>query len=434
MNDATPRDRALAARKAAPALIARGPAGRAAILADLAAELEDMSVRTGLLAANREDLDRAAHESVAPARQARLGLAAAKLDGLADGLRQLAAAADRVGAITLRRELDEGLVLTRERCPLGTLGVVFEARPDAVIQIAGLAIKSGNALLLKGGSEARSSNAALVAVIHRVLARHGLDPALVANLERRDDFAALLDLEGVVDLIIARGGASFVHQVMERSKIPVMGHAEGLCHVVLGDTAAPAMAARILVDAKGSYPAACNAVETLLWTPGAGAALDASVAALAAAGVELRGCAATRARHPAMIAATDDDWATEYGALILSIRGVPDLDAALDHIERFGSGHTEAIVTDDAAEAERFLAAVDAASIFHNASTRFADGYRYGLGAEVGISTQKLHARGPVGVDGLLTERWLLRGRGQVSTDYGPGKRAYTHRDLDPEG
>lgn len=434
MNAAETREHAVAARRAAPALIARGAEGRAALLADLAAELSDLSVRAAIAEANQRDLDRAEREAIEPARRARLGLGASKLGGLVDGLRQLAAAPDRVGAITLRRELDDGLVLSRERCPLGALGVVFEARPDAVIQIAGLALKSGNALLLKGGSEARESNRALVAVVHRVLAGHGLDPALVVNLERREDFAALLGLRGVVDLIVARGSTAFVHQVMASTEIPVMGHAEGLCHIFLGESAAPAMAARILVDAKCSYPAACNSVETLLWAPGAGAAVDACVAALAAEGVELRGCPATRARHPEIKAATDDDWSTEYGALILSIRQVDDLAAAFAHVERFGSGHTEAIISDDAAEAERFLAAVDAASVFHNASTRFADGYRYGLGAEVGISTGKLHARGPVGVDGLLSERWLLRGHGQVSTDYGPGKRAYRHRDLDPEG
>jgi glutamate-5-semialdehyde dehydrogenase len=209
-----------------------------------------------------------------------------------------------------------------------------------------------------------------------------------------------------------------------------MAHADGICHLVLGAAADPAMAARLAVDAKCSYPAACNAVETLLWDAAAGAALDACVEALAEAGVELRACAATRARHPALAAASDADWDTEYGAPILSIRRVADLDAALAHVAAHGSRHTEAIVTADPVAAERFLAEVDAACVFHNASTRFADGYRFGLGAEVGVSTDKLHARGPVGVEGLLTYRWLLRGAGAASTDYGSAGRRFTHRDL----
>ena len=209
-----------------------------------------------------------------------------------------------------------------------------------------------------------------------------------------------------------------------------MAHADGICHAYVHSAADPARAAALLVDSKCSYPAACNAVETLLWDVGAGSALDACVQALTREGVELRGCAATRARHPQMQAATDADWDTEYGAPILSIKQVADLEQALLHIQQHGSGHTEAIVTEDANAAGHFLAEVDAACVFHNASTRFSDGFRFGLGAEVGISTDKLHARGPVGVPGLLTYRWLLRGQGQVTSAYGPGGRAFSHRDL----
>jgi glutamate-5-semialdehyde dehydrogenase len=424
------REAAIGARAAAPTLTALGADARGALLRDVAAALEDPQTRAGLLAANREDLDRAAREDLPEVKRARLALTESKLDGLADGLRQLAAAPELLGAPTLRRELADGLVLERVPCPLGVLGIVFEARPDAVPQIAGLALKSGNGLLLKGGSEALESNRALVAVLHRVLAAHDLPTAAIALLERREDFSALLALDDLVDLIVARGSTPFVEHVMKSTAIPVMGHAEGLCHVLLHPPSDPAAAAKILVDAKCSYPAACNAVETLLWIPGAEAALDASVAALREAGVELRGCPATRARFREMAAATDEDWATEYGAKILSIRQVAELDAALEHIATYGSRHTEAILTADAAAAERFVARIDAASVFINASTRFADGYRYGLGAEVGISTGKLHARGPVGVDGLLTYRWVLRGSGQAASDYGPGKRPYKHRDL----
>jgi len=321
-------------------------------------------------------------------------------------------------------------VLERVACPLGVLGVVFESRPDAFVQIAALAIRSGNAALLKGGSEALESNRALAALVGEALTAEGLDPAAVTLLEGREDFAALLALEGVVDLVIARGGSAFIAHVRETSKIPVMAHDAGVCHVYFDRAADPAMGARIVVDAKTSYPSACNAVETLLWHTDASAALDAAVEALRVAGVELRGDEATRVRHPWMRVATAADWDTEYGACVLSIRRVGDLDEALEHIARHGTRHTEAIVTDDRAAAERFLAGVDAAAVFHNASTRFCDGFRFGLGAEVGISTDKIGPRGPVGVEGLLTYRWLLRGTGQASTDYGPGKRSFTHRDL----
>jgi glutamate-5-semialdehyde dehydrogenase len=250
------------------------------------------------------------------------------------------------------------------------------------------------------------------------------------RLEGRADDAAVLGLEGIVDLIVARGGTEFILHVQRSTNIPVAAHAAGICHLYIHRAADAAVAARLAVDSKTSYPAACNAVETLLWDQGAEAALAATVKALRAAGVELRGCEATRALHPEMAAATEADWDTEYGALVLSVRRVRDIDEALGHIARHGSRHTEAIVTTDAGAAERFLAAVDAAGVYHNASTRFADGYRYGLGAEVGISTDKIGARGPVGVDGLLTYRWLLRGGGHVTTDYGPGGKSFKHRDL----
>jgi glutamate-5-semialdehyde dehydrogenase len=257
----------------------------------------------------------------------------------------------------------------------------------------------------------------------------------VLLLEERAEVDALLEMDDVVDLMIARGSASFIHHVRGKSRIPVMAHADGICHLHLHAAADPERATRVAVDSKISYPAACNALETLLWEEGAQAALLACLKALAAAGVELRGCEQTRrlagaGTTVAIKPASEDDWDTEYGALILSIKKVADLDGALAHIEEHGSRHTEAIVTEDAAAAARFLAEVDAACVFHNASTRFADGYRFGLGAEVGISTDKLHARGPVGVQGLLTYRWLLSGSGQATADYGPDKRPFRYREL----
>jgi glutamate-5-semialdehyde dehydrogenase len=428
------RDLARAARTACHPLAALAGPARSALLRDLAAALRDPAARAAVFAANADDraaaADLQARGELDPARLARLGLDAAKLDGVCHGIDQLAAAPELLGRPLVRRELDRGLVLEQVPAPLGVLAVVFEARPDAVPQISGLALKSGNAVILKGGREALRTNRALVAAIHPVLAAHGQDPACVTLLEQREDLDDLLAHHDLIDLVIARGGKAFVHHVQAHTRIPVMGHAEGLCHLYVHRSADPAMAAGIAVDAKCGYPAACNAIETLLWDHDAGPALDACVAALLAAGVELRGCPATRARHPQLVAATEADWDTEYGAKILALRQVPDLDAALAHVAAHGSRHTEAIVAADPAAAERFLAEVDAADVFWNASTRFADGYRFGLGAEVGISTGKLHARGPVGAAGLLTSRWLLRGDGHVAGDYGPGKRPFTHRDL----
>ncbi|HSZ82339.1 MAG TPA: gamma-glutamyl-phosphate reductase, partial [Polyangia bacterium] len=275
------RETALAARAAGGKLARLGGPGRAALLRDLAAALGDATARAAVLAANAEDVVRAKADGVEPALAKRLGIDGKKLDGLIDGLSQLAAMPDLVGRATLRRELDDGLVLERVTCPLGLLGVVFESRPDALVQIVGLAWKSGNAVLLKGGSEATKTNQALIKLVHGVLEKHGLDPRAAFLLAGREDVAAVLDLHGTVDLIVARGSSAFVRYIQDHTRIPVMGHAAGVCHVYLHAAAEPAMAARTIVDAKTTYAAACNAAEALLWDPGAGAALDACVEALA---------------------------------------------------------------------------------------------------------------------------------------------------------
>ena len=425
---------AQAARTAAAALVHAGPDARRAVLGAWANALEDPSVRERILAANATDLA-AAHEQQARGELgaslvARLVLDGGKLDGLAVGLRQLAAMDDPLAQPLLRRELAEGLVLEKVPAPLGMLGIVFESRPDALVQIASLCLKSGNAALLKGGREALATNRALASVLHEVLAAHGLDPAVVTLLEDREAFTAMLALDDLVDLVVARGSSSFVETVRANTKIPVVAHAAGICHVVLDAACDPAVAVPVMIDAKTSYPSACNAVETMLWMPGAEASLDAVIAALRARDVEVRACPATLARFPDATPAQAHDFDTEHGALVLNVAKVEDLDAALAHVARHGSRHTEAVLTRDPKAAARFLAEVDAACVFHDASTRFADGFRFGLGAEVGIATGKLHARGPVGLDGLLTSRWLLRGQGHAASDFGPGKRAYTHRDL----
>ncbi|HEX6202163.1 MAG TPA: glutamate-5-semialdehyde dehydrogenase, partial [Thermoanaerobaculia bacterium] len=325
-----------AAKAAGRGLAALSGEARSALLRGFAAALSDPARRAPVAAANAEDLAAgraaAARGELAPALVDRLGLDEKKIAALVDGLSQLAARPELVNRVLERRELDRGLLLERVSAPLGVVAVVFESRPDALVQIAGLAWKSGNAVALKGGREARRTNRALAALAQEVLAAHGVDPRAVLLLEERAEVAALLELAGKVDLVVARGSSGFVRHVRATSRIPVMAHADGICHLVLGAAAEPAMAARIAVDAKTSYPAACNSIETLLWEPAAAAALDASVAALAAAGVELRACPATRERHPSLAAATDADWDTEHGAPVLSIRQVADLDAALAHV------------------------------------------------------------------------------------------------------
>lgn len=409
-----------------------GPERRAVLLA-MSDALERPDLRGAVLRANAADLEAAEaardRGELAPALFDRLALDERKLEALADGLRQLAGQADPLGRTTIDRELDEGLQLRRVTCPLGVVAAVFEARPDAVPQLVGLAMRSGNAIVLKGGREAGRSNAALVELLRRTLAEQGFDPGAIVLLEDRADVDAVIALDREVDMVVARGSAGFVRHIQANSRIPVLAHADGICHLVLHDSAQPEMAARIALDAKAGYPAACNAIETLLWMPGAEAALDATVHALVERTVELRGCEHTRARHPSITPARDADFGHEFGALVLAVKRVDGLEAALAHIEQHGSRHTEAIVADDEDAAADFLARVDAACVFHNASTRFADGYRFGLGAEVGISTSKLHARGPVGAEGLVTYRWLLRGQGQVAAEYGPGKRRFKHKD-----
>lgn len=423
-----------AVRVAARRLATLSGPERTALLNDFGSALSDPATQRTVLAANAEDMALARDEEkagrLAGALVKRLSLDARKVATTVDGITQLAQMPELVGRTLTHRILDHGLILKRQSAPLGVLGVVFEARPDALVQITSLAWKSGNAVVLKGGREARLSNRALTAVAHEVLAKHGIDSASMVLLEDRAEVDSLLGMDDLVEMIVARGSSQFIRYVRGHTRIPVMAHADGICHTYLHASADPAMSARVLVDAKCSYPAACNAVETLLWDVGAGTALDACVKALQEANVELRGCAETRKRHPGMKAAVDSDWDAEYGELTLSIRQVTDLDQALAHIERHGSGHTDAIMAEDGEAASRFLAEVDSACVFHNASTRFSDGYRFGLGAEVGISTDKLHARGPVGVEGLLTYRWLLHGRGQCTTDYSPEGRHYIHKDL----
>ncbi|HKF26226.1 MAG TPA: glutamate-5-semialdehyde dehydrogenase, partial [Candidatus Acidoferrum sp.] len=362
---------------------------------------------------------------------ARLRVSEKSVADMAEKVRSVVRLPDPLGRTLSAMELDTDLVLTRESCPIGVVAVVFESRPDVVPQVASLALKSGNAILLKGGSEAAQSNEVLMSVWNAALEESGVVSEAAQLLHSRADVLELLTLDRDVDLLIPRGGREFVETISRGSRIPVLGHGEGICHVYVDRAADLEKAERIVLDAKLDYPAACNAAETLLVEAAiAPRFLPRVIEKLRGAGVEVRGCERTRAIVPAgVVTASERDWATEYGDLILSVRVVDGLDQAIAHIHQYGSGHTEAIVSEDSLAAERFLSEVDAAGVYHNASTRFADGYRYGLGAEVGISNGKLHARGPMGLDGLTTYKYKLRGRGQTAADYKTGKK-FRHRPL----
>lgn len=377
--------------------------------------------------ANRRDLE--ASRDLGDALQKRLVFDEKKLRGVVDGLEALASLPDPLGRVLTRTELAEGLHLRRVTCPIGVIGIIFEARPDALVQISSLCLKSGNAVLLKGGKEALHTNRILAEVIRNATEAVGLPGDWIQLLETREEVNGMLRLNEYIDLIVPRGSNSFVKYIMENTTIPVLGHSAGLCHLFLDASANLEKAVAIAVDAKTQAPATCNTVETLLVHKDAASRLLPAVCdALRNAGVELRGDEMSRSLVTWMKPATEKDWSTEYLALILSVKVVDNLAAAIAHINRFGSHHTDAIVTEDAAAAELFQKRVDSADVFWNASTRFADGYRFGLGAEVGISTSKIHARGPVGLEGLTIYKWLLSGQGDTVAPFADGRRAFTHR------
>jgi glutamate-5-semialdehyde dehydrogenase len=384
-----------------------------------------------ILAANEADCIAAKTDGIPAPLYSRLKLDATKLKAAIDGVRDVGKLADPVGIIQIHRELDQGLILKRLTCPLGVLGIIFEARPDALIQITSLAIKSGNGVILKGGKEAIHSCETLVKAIHQGLSTTKVSPQAVQLLTTREETVAMLKLDQYIDLIIPRGSNSFVRFVQENTRIPVLGHADGICHLYIDATADLEKAIDITIDAKCQYPAACNAIETLLvHSTIAPAFLPLAAAALKKRQVELRGDEATR-KILDISAATEDDWSTEYSDLILSIKVVNSLEEAINHINTYGSRHTDAIVTEDQNNAETFLNEVDAANVYHNCSTRFADGFRYGFGAEVGISTQKMPPRGPVGLEGLVTYKYQVTGNGQIVASYtGENAKTFTHRDL----
>ncbi|MBW4615438.1 MAG: glutamate-5-semialdehyde dehydrogenase [Desmonostoc vinosum HA7617-LM4] len=416
-------------RQAASSLAILSTEAKNQALAMIAQALE--SAKDEILQANLVDCQ-AAVDVIPKPLYKRLQLDEHKLRDAITGVQDVGKLADPVGQIQIHRELDTGLVLKRITCPLGVLGIIFEARPEAAIQIVSLAIKSGNGVILKGGSEAVRSCEAIVKAIKQGLSQTAVNPDAVQLLTTREETLELLQLDKYVDLIIPRGSNSFVRLVQENTRIPVLGHADGICHLYVDKAADISKAITIAVDAKAQYPAVCNAIETLLIHQAIAPEFLPKVAeALQARHVELRGDKRTLAILPNIATATETDWETEYSDFILSIKIVESLEDAIAHINQYGSRHTDAIITEDVTTAEAFFGLVNSAGVFHNCSTRFADGFRYGFGAEVGISTQQMPPRGPVGLEGLVTYKYQMTGDGHIVATYtGENAKSFTHHDL----
>lgn len=377
-----------------------------------------LSERAGeILAANATDMEAGRAAGLSSALLDRLLLTEKRLEEMAASLRALIALPDPVGDVISMWTRPNGLQIGRQRVPLGVVGMIYESRPNVTVDAAGLCVKTGNAVLLRGGSEAINSNVALARVVAEAAEGAGLPPGSIQLIETTDREAVnvMLRLREYLDVLIPRGGAGLIRAVVDNASVPVIETGVGNCHVYVDEYADLAMAVRIVVNAKTQRPGVCNAMETLLVHAGvAGAYLPMVAAELVAKGVELRGCPRTREILPGTKAATEADWATEYLDLILAVRVVDSFTAALEHIRQYSTGHSEAIVTENYRRAREFLAAVDAAAVYVNASTRFTDGFQYGLGAEIGISTQKLHARGPMGLEALTTTKFVIYGHGQI--------------------
>lgn len=399
-------------------------------IADLPAELKNKALlavadgieanREDIFAANREDLKAAEklveNGEINKATFNRLKLDDNKMRDMIQGIRDIAKLDDPVNKKLFVRELDEGLTLYKVSCPIGVLGIIFEARPDVISQISSLAIKSSNAVILKGGKESSNTNRAILGIINSALEKvEGFPKNVLNQVFSRDDVAEMLKCDKYINLIIPRGGNSLVKFIKENTKIPVLGHADGICHIFVDESADLAMAEKVVTDAKTQYPSACNAVETLLIHENF-ADRDKLLAALQLAEIKLE--------------LNPENWAHEYGDKILSVKTVKNVDEAIEHINTYGSGHTESIITKNIENAEEFMNKVDSAGVYFNASTRFADGFRYGFGAEVGISTNKTHARGPVGLDGLTIYKYKLIGNGHIVADYANGEKKFHHKDL----
>ena len=417
---------AKAMKKDAPQLASTQVEERNKALEMIKASLEEH--KEDIFKANKEDLKYADENGVTPAVKKRLKFDENKLHDVIAGIDQLISLNDPLHKILLKRELDQDLVLTRISVPIGVIGVIFEARPDALVQISTLCIKSGNCAILKGGKETANTNKTLFTLIKEAAIKAGLPENCLAQAEAHSEIDELLKCEKDVDLLIPRGSNAFVQYIMNNTKIPVMGHADGICHIYVDKDYDINKLVPIIIDAKTQYTAACNAVETILVNRSvAKEVLPVLNAAFEDNGVKMRG---TEEVNDIISVEIMDDFHTEYLDLVVSIKLVDDVKEAIEHINFYGSHHTDAIITENEATAKEFMAMVDSAGVYWNVSTRFADGFRYGFGAEVGISTSKLHARGPVGLEGLITYKYQLVGKGQIVADYASGASSFHFKDL----
>lgn len=380
--------------------------------------------------ANTMDLKESEMQNIAPSVLKRLRFDEEKLQDVLDGIESLIHMEEPVGKVQMQTQLDEGLVLTRIACPIGVIGVIFESRPDALIQISSLCLKSGNSVLLKGGREARKTNKILFEIIKKASEEAGIPQGWITLMETREEVSEILKMNNDIDLLIPRGSNEFVQYIMKNSDIPVMGHADGICHTYVDEKADLDLAVNVVTDSKTQYVSVCNALETLLVHERvANAFLPKLKAMLEAKGTTIKGCKKTRSII-ACEEATNEDWKSEYLDYILAIKVVSDLEEAITHINTFGSGHTDCIISTDECAVDKFMRLVDSGNVFCNVSTRFSDGFRYGFGAEVGVSTSKIHARGPVGIEGLLIYKYKLIGHGHIVGDYASGAKKFTHKKL----
>lgn len=384
-----------------------------------------------IVKANEMDLANAEKEGLSAPVLKRLKFNKEKITDVIKGINDLVSLPDPLGKVQIKRELDEDLLLIRDTCPIGVIGVIFESRPDALVQISTLCIKSGNCAILKGGSEALNTNRKVFDIIHKAAIESGMPEKCMFLAEAREEINELLSCHESVDLLIPRGSNQFVQYIMSNTRIPVMGHADGICHIYVDKDMDVEKAVRVIVDAKTQYTAVCNATETLLVHEEAAKELLPKLnEALRMKNVEVRGSEAVTEIIECE-KATDEDWATEYLDLVISIKIVSDIDEAIEHINKYGSHHTDCIITENRETAEKFMKYVDSAGVYMNCSTRFADGYRYGFGAEVGVGTGKLHARGPVGLEGLCTYKYKLYGNGNIVADYAEGRRSFNFKELE---
>lgn len=440
--DMVVRDEVRKMKLVAPLVAALSNETRCAALSKIAEKLVEK--QSEIFAENKKDLEYAEQAGVAAPIVKRLKFDEGKLRDVVAGINQLITLEDPIGKVTLDRELDEGLRLTRVTCPIGVIGVIFEARPDALVQISSLCIRSGNCPVLKGGKETTYTNRILFGIIYDAVKEAGFPDGCMLQVEQHNEIDELLTCDGLVDLLIPRGSNAFVRYIMDNTHIPVMGHADGVCHIYVDSKADIEKAISIIIDAKTQYTAACNAVETLLIQRDDVLKknfIPRLITALSENGIKLRGTKEVTDLVDAYYEneskdgsldyeSVDESDFKEYLALIVSAKFVDNVDEAIDHINLHGSHHTDAIITEDDATAERFMQLVDSAGVYQNCSTRFADGFRYGFGAEVGISTSKIHARGPVGLEGLVTYKYKLVGKGQIVGDYATGKSAFHFKDL----